>query len=363
MNLLEIFQKVKANVSKKGRTYKVESILSLIFVGLMCNINSIAGISRFGKRLTKKQLSKLGFPRGRSPCQSTILETLNRVDISDFIENFYKENSSTTETTVINIDGKSLRGSKCMTQKALHILGAFCSKLSSSIGQVTLSEGENEITAMLRLLEEIDVTGKTISGDAMFTQRNIVEKLASKGADFVFTVKDNQPNLKLEIKKAFSEATSNKIETYEEDFTKAHGRIEKRSIRMIEMPWEYNNEWQHIKKIAHITRCRFQKIQGKWEQTQEEVYVITSHKSITAKELLNINREHWSIENKVHWVRDVVLREDNCTVNKRSAPQMLTALRNAVISCIKKVSNAFTATRELYAHKPHLVFNQFFASG
>jgi hypothetical protein len=76
-----------------------------------------------------------------------------------------------------------------------------------------------------------------------------------------------------------------------------------------------------------------------------------------------VNRGHWSVENKIHWVRDVVLREDHCTVQKRTAAQVLTALRNVVIACITKISNTYTATREIFAHKPRLAFKLLFAPG
>jgi len=363
MNLLEMCQKVKANVSQKGRTYPVGSVLALVVLGYMCNINSVAGISRFGRRLVKSQLRKLGFTKGRSPCHSTILETLNRIDVGDLEKIICEENSDADKNQIIDIDGKCLRGSKCMDEKALHVLGAFFNKVLSSVGQVMLTKEENEITAMLKLLETIDIKGKTITGDAIFAQKKIVEKIAEKGGSFVFTVKDNQENLKHEIEKAFAEVAPEKLQEYSEDADKAHGRIEERSIKMIEMPWEYNNEWRHIKKIACITRLRHKKVQGKWQKTEEEAYVITSCKAVSAQELLRINREHWSVENRIHWVRDVVFREDNCTVHKRTAAQVLTALRNVVIACIKKLSNAFTATREMFAHKPRLAFKLLFAPG
>jgi predicted transposase YbfD/YdcC len=362
MNLLSMCHKVKANVSTRGRTYKVGSVLSLVALGYLCNINTAAGISRFGRRLTRSQLRKLGFTKYRSPCHSTILETLNRIDVSDLERTIYEEKSEADKNQIIDIDGKCLRGSKCMGEKGLHILGAFFNKMLSSVGQVMLSKEENEITGMLKLLETIDITGKTITGDAIFSQKKIVESIIEKGGDFVFTVKDNQENLKNEIKKAFAEVLPENLQEYSEGVDKVHGRIEERSIKMIEMPWEYNNEWRHIKKIGRITRVRQKKVKGKWHKTEEEAYVITSCKTVSAQELLKINREHWSVE-RIHWIRDVVFREDNCTVHKRTASQVLTALRNVVIACIKKISNTYTATREKFAHKPQLAFKVLFATG
>jgi predicted transposase YbfD/YdcC len=363
MNILEICQKVKAKVSQKGRTYQVWSVLALVIVGLLSNINSVAGISRFGRRLVKSQLRKLGFTNGRSPCHSTILETLDRIDVSDLEKLIGEGTSDAVKNQIIDIDGKCLRGSKCMEEKALHVLGAFFNKILSSVGQVMLSSEENEITAMLKLLETIDIKGKTVTGDAIFAQKKIVDAIDKKEGNFVFTVKNNQENLKHELEKAFAEASPEKLEEYSEGANKAHGRIEERSIKMIEMPWEYNNEWRHIKKIGHITRVRHKKVQGKWQKTEEEAYVITSCNAVSAQELLRINREHWSVENRIHWVRDVVLGEDHCTVHKRTAAQVLTALRNVVIACIKKISDAFTATREKFAHKPRLAFKLLFAPG
>lgn len=124
---------------------------------------------------------KLGFTKVKSPCHSTITETLNRIDTADLERIIYKERSKENGSKVLNVDGKCLKGSKCQEEKALHMLGAFCHELLSSAGQVMLAEGENEITGMIKLLKTIDIKGKTVTGDAIFTQKNIVKVLLRKG--------------------------------------------------------------------------------------------------------------------------------------------------------------------------------------
>jgi len=250
MNILKKLSEIKSEISNQGRTYPMVGLILLVMVGLMSNCNSYASISRFGKRLGKKGLGLLGLPK--APVLSTISENIRKIEISSLeqILGEISEQIMPQKEKVVSMDGKRLRGSKRQAKDAKHLLGMFAHNSLHSYGQEELAAEDNEITAAIKLLEKVNLQGITITGDAIFAQRSLVQKIVEEKGNFLFTVKDNQENLKRDIQTAFLRNTAKE---YEEEVTKAHGRIERRSIAVIDMPWEYNNEWQHIKQIACVT--------------------------------------------------------------------------------------------------------------
>lgn len=200
----------------------------------------------------------------------------------------------------------------------------------------------NEIAAALELLKTLPLDGVIITGDAMFTQREICRVITDGGGDYFVTVKDNQPGLKTAIALAFepdSHATEwsppadlKQAETIE----KGHGRIETRCPAATSSITEYlASSWPGMGQVCRLTRQRI--VRG--EVSTETVYAITS---LTADEagpprLPALSREHWGIENKLHYVRDVTCREDQARANAGNAPQALAALRNTVLTVLRRL--------------------------
>jgi predicted transposase YbfD/YdcC len=330
VNIAEQFLQIKSHAHKQGRTYAISSLLLLVISGLMANCNSYAAICRFGKTLSKPLLGKLGLPQ--APCHSTISENMRKIDLCSLrvaletaslsllseachdsavigVDNGCSEPAK----TAVSLDGKVLRGSKRQENQALHLLGLFSHQTMCSHGETALAVGENEISAATRLLETLELNRLIVTGDAIFTQQEIVEKIVRKGADFVLAVKGNQEGLLREIKQGLERGPPESTRSWAESWDKGHGRIEKRSIEVVDMPWEYQNAWKNIAQIACITRHRMLKSKGIWrEAVAEKAYIITSlsAKECTPKLLLQYNRHHWHIENKGHWVRDAVFKED-----------------------------------------------------
>ena len=184
--------------------HPLSSLLKLVLLGKMCGRVTMKEAWRMAKRMPSQTLKQLGFAAGKAPCYSTITETIKQLDADEVrlvfataVRGFGLENEE-----AIAIDGKTLRGSGEDESPAVKLLAAFCHRLQGVIGEVQVGDDTNEITAMLDLLDRIDLEGMIITGDAAFTQKKICEKIVEKKADFVFTVKDNQPTLKARIKAA-----------------------------------------------------------------------------------------------------------------------------------------------------------------
>jgi predicted transposase YbfD/YdcC len=235
------------------------------------------------------------------------------------------------------------------------LLASLSHKLGLVLGQVAVSEKSNEITASSHLMEMLILKGIVITGDAMFTQRETAKKIISKGGDYLISVKANQPSLLEDIKQAFTDqwwmadtlTQAKSMEVYA-------GRIEERVLKASTAMQGYS-DWPGLKQVMKMER----RITNKRREVsrQEEAYAITSlaEEQAGAEQLLRLWREHWHIENKLHYVRDVTYKEDKSQVRSASIPQVMAALRNAAIS-LMRVSGAtnIAAACRRYAAQPGL---------
>jgi predicted transposase YbfD/YdcC len=174
-------------------------------------------------------------------------------------------------------------------------------------------------------------------------------------------VKDNQPRLRYQIEKAFTR-DADKIKAYHEDISKGHGRIEQRWIEVIDMPWEYLNEWRHIKQICRITRDRSVKKRDGWKRKITVTYLITSltEKEANPRKMLEINRGHCSIENGLHLVRDVAFDEDRHNLRHPKVTAVIVSVRDLLIHILDKLNQGYRAMREYFAAKPYLAIRLLF---
>jgi predicted transposase YbfD/YdcC len=271
----------------------------------------------------------------------------------------------------VAVDGKSLRGSRKMGAEDAHLLSALSQRVGVVLGQVAVEDKTNEITAMLELLAGLVLNGKVITGDALLTQHKIVSTIVEHGGDYLLVVKENQPLLREDIEALFEAPHFLDLTPKELSSERAvrevsiHGRrIEQRVLRASTALNEcYNGEpgepgaglWPGLQQVLQIKRTITDKQTGR--TTSETAYAITSltPECVTPKQLLVAWREHWHIENKLHYVRDVTFDEDRSTVRSGHIPQVMAALRNTAIGLLRLLgaTNIAKACRQMAA-QPHL---------
>jgi predicted transposase YbfD/YdcC len=363
VKLLEILKKVKSKTSLKGRTYKVESIIALIMLGIACNCDSIQSIIRLSQELIKSQKNKLGFA-GKMPSAGTIYYTLRAIDLSSLQYGLSNFANVSNEKRIIDIDGKTMRGSKKQNRYPHHMLSAFAREMRIVMHEIPLKNVGKEIPGCLELLAKLELKEDIIVCDAAFTQKAIIEAIVAKNSFFLMNIKGNQEKLRNEIKRAFDEKQSI-VSRYTEDLQKNHGRIEQRNIEVMGMPWQYLSAWQYIQQIGRITRTRLHKSHGKWEEGSEVEYVITNLKpeQASAKQILELNRGHWDIENRLHWVKDKVFREDESNISDRNSCGIMSIIRSFIIHVAAKLSKGIKAIREFFSRKPSRAFRILQLSG
>jgi len=258
---------------------------------------------RLGRSLPRRELNRLGNRRDRaSPCHATLTQTLRRLDL-DAMERAFSQITtpkSDDEGDVVGpqqiaIDGKTLRVSQDANGRAEHVLSAFCSAFEQSVGHVSSRGKGMEIPDALRLLAKIDLTGKVITGDAVFCQKTITSEIVAKGGDDVLPVKRNQRALLEEIETAFREPVFPPSEAHE-PADLDQGRINQRSIALL--PIEALSEqmraaWPTVRMIAWLTRRRDHARAGRVIKVEKETnFLITSLNAPTPEAILRFNGRH-----------------------------------------------------------------------
>ena len=190
---------------RKGRQYALQSVLGISIAAMLAGSNDLIAIFRWGRRLKPEALRLFGIESGKAPCHATyhyFFQALDADAVSRTLGTFARGEA---ELRHVAIDGKTLKGSRRLDAKGVHVLSAFATELSAVIGDLTVAPDQNEITAAMVLLKGLPLDGTIITGDAIFTQTEICRHIRDRNGHYLFTVKDNQPHLRNDIATAFGD--------------------------------------------------------------------------------------------------------------------------------------------------------------
>ena len=243
-----------------------------------------------------------------------------------------------TQGQVIAIDGKTLRGSfdAASSKSAIHMVSAWATANSISLGQVVTDEKSNEITAIPKLLEMLVLKGAIVTIDAMGCQTEIARKIIAGGGDYILNVKGNQPTLRDGIEQVFAshldEMTSPHPVQSSSTERKAHGRKESRWSYVCTAPKDLpdRDRWPSLKAIGMVISNTTR--DGK-DCIDVRYYILS--KKLSAKSFTAAVASHWAIENQLHWQLDVTFREDHCRIRKGHADTNFSTLRRTALSMLK----------------------------
>ena len=320
----------------------------LALCAFICNANTWADVERFGLKRIEWLRRFLKLENG-IPSHDTLGRTFAALNthafaacIADWIDRLNLE----LKGKGIHIDGKVARHSfnTASGQSGLHLVSAWCNELSVCLGQVSTDEKSNEITAVPMLLDLLEIRGAVVTLDAMNCQRKTVAKIRDKQADYVITVKANQGTLHKEIEQRFIELGDanyprNKCSQHK-TASATRGRIEERTVIVAAAPTPLKDDgkWADIKTIGMVYRHREPDPKSPnckpVEETDHVTYFISSLPP-KAEPISSYVREHWSVENSLHWSLDVTFGEDNSRIRMGNGQEIIGAFRRLALSILR----------------------------
>ena len=326
--------------------YPLDEVLLLCLLAVLAGAETFVDIARFGEK--KIELLRRFRPfRDGTPSHDHLGDIFATLDAETFQRCFVAWVAALTGTSaeVIAIDGKTLRRSyqKKDAKAPIHMVSAFAARQRLVLGQVKVAEKSNEIVAIPKLLDMMAIEGAIVTIDAMGCQRDIAQKILDKKADYVLALKGNQSTLREDVElfaaeqkaKGFEDTKVSRHQTVDGD----HGRIETRTYTAIhDVAWlQERHDWPGLKSVVMVESTRV--IPGASpaaDKVEREARFYITSLLLLAHALGPIIRSHWAVENSLHWVMDMIFRDDECRVRTDHAPANFTTLKHMAHNLIRK---------------------------
>ena len=355
--LLSHFEDLPDPRVDRTKCYPLIEIVFLIIAGTLCGCEGWKQIKDFGEMKLDWLRKFLPYANG-IPVDDTLARVMRKLDTKAFQGRFLSWMQAVGEVTegdIVPIDGKTLRRSPdtASGKAAIHMVSAWSSKNGVVLGQEKTAEKSNEITAIPELLEVLELKGCIVTIDAIGCQTEIAKKIISKKADYVLALKGNQGKLHEETKDYFEAGISGNWKhmqvDYYEDYDAGHSRIEYRqcwAITRLAADIPSCKKWPGLKSMVMVKSRR----EMKDKITEDTRFYMTSLDR-NAKKTLDAVRQHWAIENSLHWTLDVSFREDECRIRKEAAPENFAIMRHIALNLLKSDAtvNASVKRKKLMA--------------
>ena len=324
--------------------HQLFDIIVIAILGTICGADGWVEIEQFGNQKLNWLSQYLLLPKG-IPSHDTFGRVFSQIDPEEFQASFMKWVKALQQITqgqVIGIDGKQMRGSHDHRKgkRAIYMVSAWAEQNHLVLGQRRVVEKSNEITAIPELLHLLEIKGCIVTIDAIGTQTKIARQIIQAEGDYLLAVKNNQGKLYRDLEMLFSYDQQQGFQDapydYDKEVKKGHGRIDVRECWTTSDP-EYltsvgqAKKWANLQSLVMIVRRRI--IDG--EETIKTRFYISSLEA-NAKKILKATRQHWSIENGLHWVLDIAFNEDRSRVRKDHAPANLAVLRHMAVNLLKQ---------------------------
>jgi predicted transposase YbfD/YdcC len=320
--------------------YRLNEVLLLSLLAVLAGAESFTDIARFGERKLALLRRFLPFADGTPP-HDTVGDIFASLDAGAFQRCFVDWVAALTKTPVevIAIDGKTMRGSagSKASKAPIHMVSAFAARQRLVLAQTKVDAKSNEIVAIPALLDMMAIEGAVVTIDAIGCQRDIAEKIIAKKADYILALKGNQGTLRADAElfaneqksRGFAEAVVSTHETVDAD----HGRIETRNYTVIhDVGWlRARHDWPGLKGLIMVESKR-----QTGEKTERETRFYITSTTLEAKFAGPMIRDHWAVENSLHWVMDMTFRDDECRIRTEHAPANFTTLRHMAHNLVRK---------------------------
>lgn len=325
----------------RHKRHKLLDILVISICAAICGAETWEQIAQYGESKYEWLKTFLELPNG-IPSHDTFRRVFINMETEAFRKaflNWIESIKSLLPGEVISIDGKTLRRShdNANGKEAIHMVSAWASEMNMVLGQVKTEAKSNEITAIPKLLDILDISGCIITIDAMGCQKKIAAKIIDQGGDYVLSLKENHKVLYNDVNLYFQDAIKNEFrdisKSYAETIDGDHGRVEIRRHWVVsDIDWlEDKSLWKGLKSIGMVQRERHI---GEKISCETSYYLLSQE--YDGKVFADSARKHWGIENKLHWGLDVSFREDECRKRAGNAAENFAMVRHIALNLLKQ---------------------------
>ena len=320
--------------------YPLPEILLVVLCATMAGAEDFVEVERWGKRKLDFLRRLLPFERG-IPSHDTLNDVMNALPAPLFAECFTAWVATLRDDTpdIVAIDGKTSRRARRGDEPALHLVSAWAARQRLVLGQEAVGGKSNEITAIPRLLERLELTGALVTIDAIGCQRDIAKAIRARGADYLLALKDNWPTLAEEVRLFFDNEPAARFDRHETT-DGDHGRIEVRRHAVChDVAWLASDRRfpgePRFPDLAMIGMVEAEVERGGKISRARRYYLCSA--ALSATQFARAVRAHWGIENKLHWVLDVVFHDDLMRLRTDSGPANMATIRHAALNLIKDI--------------------------
>jgi predicted transposase YbfD/YdcC len=324
--------------------YRLPEILLCVLCATMAGAEDFVEVERWARRKLDFLRRLLPFERG-IPSHDTLNDVINALPAELFSQCFVTWVASLRDADpdIVAIDGKTSRRAhnRGKGRYPLHLVSAWASRQRLVLGQQACAEKSNEITAIPALLERLELTGALVTIDAMGCQTEIAKAIRAKGADYLLSLKDNWPALCAEVERFFADTHSRTLDRHNTT-DGDHGRIEVRrhavchDIAWLTSDRRFPGEWR-FDGLAMVAMVESE-VERAGKTSAERRYYLSSAK-LSAKQFAAAVRAHWHVENRLHWVMDVVFHDDLMRLRTRNGPANMAAVKHMSLNLIRHIND------------------------
>ena len=338
LSLMEVIEGIEDTRRSRSVMYPLHEVLIIMLLAVICGATSYARVEMFGKSRKEWLGTFLKLENG-IPDACTFRNVIKEINTRKLHLIFCEWMKSIAKELygVVAIDGKQARRTKDTKKRPLHVVSAFSAEYGMVLGQLACEEKSNEITAIPKLLKMLEIKGCIVTIDAMGTQTDIAETIIDNKADYILSLKENHKTLyndvKLYLDDIYREKKLLESENYHKSVEKGHGRIEIREcVISEEISWLHNKSaWKGLCGIGAIY-CTIEK---NGIISKQSHYFIYSCKGLNAGQIMKYKRNHWSIENNLHWVLDMTFREDESRARKDNSAENFNVIRQIAFNILQ----------------------------
>lgn len=334
-SLHKYFEYIPDHRINRNKKHLLSDIIILSILAVICGAESWDSIELFGKTKLDFLKTFLKLPNG-IPSHDTINRVFSSMRPRSFEDAFIKWVDSLRDENIkreiISLDGKCIRGSKDSfhEKNPIYMVSAWASENQLVLGQLKVNEKSNEITAIPLLIDLLDIEGSIITIDAIGTQTKIAEKIIDNKADYILSLKGNQKELLAQVENCFNRQ---KADSMNEVTEKGHGRIETRKCEII-TNLEFVDNREHWKGLKTIIKISAHRDTSKKTETETRFYI--SSVLDDASSFNSFIRQHWGVENKLHWTLDMVFDEDRQRKRTQNSAQNFSFIRKIALNLLKQ---------------------------